>query len=159
MEIRDSAWSQQYYRKALVLSVLFGLWVPVCAGVGELLLGRSGVASVPGTLFIAAAVISLSLLPGIERVRRRMLGGGPGLHAVVDQVMVPQNRYRRMLQAVAASLGLSLLPAIMGVGLVLLGAGRSELYLGVGWSVVLFAVYVPRYGQWNGWFAQRSTFR
>lgn len=160
MEIRESAWLQQYFQKALVLSAVLGAGVLLCGLIGEILLRRGDHAGqVSSALFVTAAVISFVLLPTIALVRRRMLGSGAGLHAVVDQVMVPQNRYRRMLQAVAVSLGMSILPALMGAGLVLLGAGRSELYLAVGWSVLLLAVYVPRHQQWTDWFAQRSNFR
>jgi len=162
MEIRESAWLRSNYRKAVILSVSLALSVPIYALIGEVVLRNGGgMAGSPGNnlwLFLGGAV-SLALLPFVGVIRVRMLGAGSGLDAVVDQVMVPQNRYRCMLQAVLVSLAICEIPALIGLGLIAMGAGRGELYSFVGWSALLIVIYFPRYGQWQAWYARRSYFR
>lgn len=159
MEIRESAPLRQYYRKALIVSGAFGAALPTMAFTGEWLLSFDASASSGWGWLLVIAAFSLALLPAIALVRGRMLGEGAGLHAVVDQVMVPQNRYRRMLDAVTVSMVMCMLPALFGLGLVLAGGARGELYLAIGASAVLYIVYVPRYRQWQAWFSRRSGFR
>lgn len=158
MEVRESAWMRQYYRKAIALSAAFGAIIVVVPALGMVLRGDGGTtAELPW--LAAIALFSLALVPVIALVRRRMLGEGAGLHAVVDQAMVPQDRYRRMLAAVGVSMAMCTLPVLFGLARVLAGAGSGELYSSVAGSVLLFVLYAPRYGQWQAWFAQRSRFR
>lgn len=77
----------------------------------------------------------------------------------VAMAMIPQERYRVLMQTALITYGLVDAIAMLGFFLFLLSGERGDYYLMAGIAVVMLVYYFPRQQQWARWYASGDKVR
>lgn len=64
---------------------------------------------------------------------------------------------RRLTTATALTLLVAGMPALLGLGLFLLGGFRTEFYVALGYSLMVLLIYFPRVGSWERWLGESGA--
>lgn len=165
MQERDHERLQRSYRRAAVFGATIAASMFCYVAVVEVMRGREqgfdGFA--PGgyvdVLLWLGVAVSLLLFVALPVLRRRLMNRGADLHGMVEQIMVPQERYRHMVTAVITGFVLCEAISVLGLTLFLLGGDATDFYVLFGLGLGLLVVHFPSYGRWRQWYAERSLVR
>ena len=164
MQVVENQQLKDSYRR--VATIAFALLMsPFVYAVGVELLSAQGdgFKGVLGGGLDAAvrwAVMALAFVQFfLSGVLRSRLLGERSLAGMVEQIMVPSERYRRMTAAVLVSLALCESVALFGLLLFVLSGQRADFYPLACASLVFLAIRFPRYHQWQSWYGHAGSVR
>lgn len=165
MEVRTSPKLAATHRTVKWLAFAMGVSMLLYAAVAEALLAVSPesvglwrtdetLATLRGLAIGCAAVILL----GSRLLRRRLTEGGD-LGRMIDQVMIPGQRYREMMRAALLGFAACEAVAVIGLLLLLLSGRREDFYPFLGAGLICLVLSTPRFEQWQRWFQRRNSLR
>lgn len=106
----------------------------------------------------SALIVFVVLYFVIRGLRNRRLFG-EGLPAMVDQVLIPGQRYRRMVGAVAVTFAYSEAVVFVGLFFYLFTGDKSDFYVFAAIGAAFLLMSFPSYTRWEQWFAHRTLVR
>lgn len=106
-----------------------------------------------------AIVLAVSLFVLFGRLRSHRLGRDRSYASGVAQAMIPQERYRVLMQTALIGFTLVDVIAMLGFVLFLFSGEPGDYYLFAAFSILMLGVYFPRRVQWERWYASGDRVR
>jgi hypothetical protein len=69
----------------------------------------------------------------------------------------PTSLARRLRTVIAVTMLVADMPALLGLGLFLLGGFYREFYISLGYSLMVLLIYFPRAGRWESWLGKSGA--